>query len=96
MPVGVVKVAEGCTLCGVCVNVCPTDVLSIRGNELKLVPALCIACGVCAEKCPEKVITVDAAADSKPYEARAASAISRRGATHAERNCPTRRPWRRD
>jgi ferredoxin len=71
MPVGVVKVAESCTLCGACVNICPTDALSIRGNELKLVPALCIACGICAEKCPEKVITVDAAADSKPYEARA-------------------------
>jgi ferredoxin len=71
MPVGVVKVAEGCTLCGACVNVCPTDALSIRDNELKLVPALCIACGICAEKRPEKVITVDAAADSKPYEARA-------------------------
>jgi ferredoxin len=71
MPVGVVKVAEGCTLCAACVNVCPTDALSIRGNELRLVPALCIACGICAEKCPEKVMTVDAAADPKPYEARA-------------------------
>jgi ferredoxin len=71
MPVGVVEVAEGCTLCGACVNVCPTDAPSIRDDELRLVSALCIACGICAEKCPEKVITVNAAADSKPYEARA-------------------------
>jgi Formate hydrogenlyase subunit 6/NADH:ubiquinone oxidoreductase 23 kD subunit (chain I) len=71
MPAGVVKVAEGCTLCGACVNVCPTDALSIKGHELRLVPALCVACGVCAEKCPEKVLTVETAADPKPYESKA-------------------------
>ncbi|ACB40767.1 4Fe-4S binding protein [Pyrobaculum neutrophilum] len=71
MPVGRVEVAEGCTLCGACVNVCPTDALSIKGFELRLTPALCIACGVCAEKCPERVVRVAEAREDKPYESRA-------------------------
>lgn len=68
MPVGVVKVAEGCTLCGACVNACPTNALSLRGHELRLTPALCVACGLCVDKCPEKVMTVELAPVPKPYE----------------------------
>ncbi|AET33115.1 4Fe-4S binding protein [Pyrobaculum ferrireducens] len=68
MPVGQLEVASGCTLCGACVNVCPTNALALKGGELRLVPALCIACGVCADKCPERVIKVFRGAVEKPYE----------------------------
>ncbi|MEM0462613.1 MAG: 4Fe-4S binding protein [Pyrobaculum sp.] len=68
MPAGVVRVKEGCTLCGACINVCPTDALSIKGHELRLVPALCIACGVCAEKCPEGVMEIGQQPEKRPYE----------------------------
>ncbi|MEZ0319663.1 MAG: 4Fe-4S binding protein [Pyrobaculum sp.] len=70
MPAGRIEVAQGCTLCGACVNVCPTDALSISNFELKLTPALCIACGVCAEKCPESAIKVVVRQDPSPYERR--------------------------
>ncbi|AAL64464.1 polyferredoxin [Pyrobaculum aerophilum str. IM2] len=71
MPTGVVKIREGCTLCGACVNACPTDALSVRGYELRLVPALCIACGVCVAKCPEGVMDVERKAVERPYESAA-------------------------
>ncbi|MEM1596933.1 MAG: 4Fe-4S binding protein [Pyrobaculum sp.] len=70
MPTGHIEVAEGCTLCGACVNVCPTDALAITNYELKITPALCIACGLCAEKCPEKVIKIVQKRDPSPYERR--------------------------
>lgn len=51
--------AETCTLCGVCVDRCPTDALSINGGE---VPARdddrCIGCGVCASGCGENAIAL--------------------------------------
>ncbi|ABO08805.1 4Fe-4S binding protein [Pyrobaculum calidifontis] len=68
MPVGNVEVLQGCTLCGACVNVCPTDALSLREFELRIVPALCIGCGLCAEKCPEGVMRVSESPSPAPYE----------------------------
>jgi len=42
-----------CTLCGDCIDVCPTDCLLIRGQiEVVLLPQSCIQCGVCAAICP--------------------------------------------
>lgn len=69
MPTGVLKVGDGCTLCGACVNTCPTRALSIKNFQLAIAPALCVACGVCVEKCPEKVIDVREAAVESPYQA---------------------------
>lgn len=48
-----------CTLCGDCVEVCPTECLSIaRGIEVVLVPQSCISCEICAAACPVQAITM--------------------------------------
>ena len=59
---------DTCTLCGFCVQLCPTQALSIRetGDEtmLALRPAACIGCGKCERACDFgalRMITPDAA-----------------------------------
>jgi formate hydrogenlyase subunit 6/NADH:ubiquinone oxidoreductase subunit I len=48
-----------CTICGDCVNVCPTDCLTIvREIEVVLYPQTCINCTVCAAICPAAAITM--------------------------------------
>jgi formate hydrogenlyase subunit 6/NADH:ubiquinone oxidoreductase subunit I len=48
-----------CTLCGDCVDVCPTDCLTIaREIEVVLTPQTCINCGVCAAICPVEAIAM--------------------------------------
>ncbi|MFQ5912060.1 MAG: 4Fe-4S binding protein [Nitrospinota bacterium] len=58
--------AEGCTLCGACVFVCPTHALRMHEQTKPLVNEKtlqfnhldCVACGMCAPACPEKVVTL--------------------------------------
>lgn len=45
-----------CTLCGVCVEACPADAISLTGNALHYNFELCTSCNICVETCPEKVI----------------------------------------
>lgn len=48
-----------CTLCGDCVEVCPTECLSIgTGREVVLAPQSCVNCAVCAAVCPVNAITM--------------------------------------
>ena len=48
-----------CTVCGDCVDVCPTACLSIaRQREVVLVPQACITCDVCEAVCPVAAITM--------------------------------------
>jgi len=60
-----IQVAEGCTLCPVCTNVCPTKavdrerVATERSAEeyvLRLDVSACTGCGACVESCPPQVI----------------------------------------
>ncbi|MCS7194171.1 MAG: 4Fe-4S binding protein [Meiothermus sp.] len=59
-----IAVGEGCTLCPVCSNVCPTKAVererSPSGEEyvLKLDVSACTGCGACVESCPPQVITL--------------------------------------
>lgn len=50
--------AERCTLCGKCIESCPTEVLRIDKEAKRLVrrEASCILCFCCAEVCPEGAI----------------------------------------
>lgn len=41
-----------CTLCGLCVDICPAKALSIRNDTLARDNALCIACAACITACP--------------------------------------------
>ena len=57
---------EGCKGCGVCVPVCPTDVLKLAENvngkgyhyAHMADPDACIGCSSCGLVCPDTVITV--------------------------------------
>ena len=48
------ETADGCSLCGECVRVCPTGAVSIDLNARKVLtdPALCIRCCACVRACP--------------------------------------------
>ncbi len=55
-----VEVEEGCTLCPVCTNVCPTGAIRrVREGEeylLYLEVDRCTGCGACVESCPSQVM----------------------------------------
>jgi len=51
--------AERCTLCGVCVDRCPTDALTINGGDAPTRDdERCIGCGACASGCAENAIVL--------------------------------------
>ncbi|MDX2004310.1 MAG: 4Fe-4S dicluster domain-containing protein [Meiothermus sp.] len=60
-----IAIAEGCTLCPVCTNVCPTKAVEREndGNEysIKLDVSACTGCGACVASCPPQVITLERA-----------------------------------
>lgn len=49
-----------CKACGICINVCPKDVLSAGkdGKALVSKPEACIGCSICEIHCPDFAITV--------------------------------------
>ena len=61
------RVHDGCIMCPVCTNVCPTDAFERTfdppdeggGATLHLHPERCMGCNACAASCPVKVITLD-------------------------------------
>ena len=68
-PIGVVRIdPAGCSLCKVCVRVCPTRALKAERNSagsvrLSFDAGRCTACGACVSSCPESVVTLARAAD---------------------------------
>lgn len=59
---------DACVLCGLCVDVCPVDVISIipgselespeAGTALLLDETSCIRCGLCIERCPPRALSM--------------------------------------
>ncbi|MCF0212842.1 MAG: 4Fe-4S binding protein [Muribaculaceae bacterium] len=58
---------ERCKGCGLCVEACPADVLSLQPKEVNnrgyhyaydVNPEACIACASCATVCPDACFTV--------------------------------------
>jgi heterodisulfide reductase subunit A len=51
---------EVCSGCGICVDVCPYNALSLTSPEgiVEVSPTLCKGCGVCAATCPSSAITL--------------------------------------
>ena len=66
---GVVTVdPAGCSLCEVCVAVCPTGAFEAEQDSggllhLSVDSSRCTACGACVLSCPEAVVTLEKAAD---------------------------------
>ncbi|MDA8097554.1 MAG: 4Fe-4S dicluster domain-containing protein [Desulforudis sp.] len=46
-----------CTLCGTCVETCPTNAITFAEGQLSFIPENCDVCGMCIAVCPEQVIT---------------------------------------
>ena len=77
--------AEGCTLCRACVQVCPTQALRVgrlpsddTGTDapasrvaLAVDPRQCLGCGRCAQVCVDDVLTLAAAPVAPPHARRA-------------------------
>ena len=47
-----------CTRCKICVDICPTDIMSLKENAVDIDYETCIRCYCCQEICPEGAITV--------------------------------------
>jgi ferredoxin len=51
--------ADRCTGCGMCVNVCPHEVLVMNDKKAVIKDKnYCMECGACAKNCPFSAITV--------------------------------------
>lgn len=48
-----IEVREKCTLCNICIDICPTDVISKVGEKLEFNYDKCLRCYCCVEVCPE-------------------------------------------
>ena len=48
---------DKCTGCGICVNICPVNAISMNKNAV-VDPRLCTVCAVCVSECPNGAITI--------------------------------------
>lgn len=58
---------ELCNLCGLCVEYCRFDAMSITQTELKISTTACDGCKLCARVCPQNAISMVANKDSRFY-----------------------------
>jgi ferredoxin len=59
-PMGDVSLDKGrCTLCGTCVNICPSGALTFpAADRIAFVESRCLQCGLCAKVCPERAVAM--------------------------------------
>ena len=57
---------ENCTGCGVCVENCPVEAISLENDTAVLDMSDCIRCGTCHDVCPEEAVRHDS--EKIPYE----------------------------
>ena len=51
---------DECVGCGTCVDDCPTDAISMDGENIAVVNAdECIDCGACVDSCPTDAISME-------------------------------------
>ncbi|NYT18668.1 MAG: 4Fe-4S dicluster domain-containing protein, partial [Methanobacteriales archaeon] len=54
---GEVKIDQiSCQACGVCVNKCPVDAMSLENDVVSVDPEKCIKCGECESICPLRAV----------------------------------------
>jgi NAD-dependent dihydropyrimidine dehydrogenase PreA subunit len=57
--------AASCTGCGICVDACPVDAITLEADVVAVAEA-CLGCGVCARFCPSGALRMEARAE-RPY-----------------------------
>jgi NAD-dependent dihydropyrimidine dehydrogenase PreA subunit/predicted DNA-binding transcriptional regulator len=57
---------EKCTGCGLCVDICPVQVVKMEGDFPAVDKEWCIGCGVCAVPCPTSAVKLVRKSDSIP------------------------------
>jgi len=73
--------SDKCTSCGICLDVCPREVLAQKEKQIVIQDRdACIECGACALNCPFQAIKVRAGVGC-------AAAIIRGGLTGSEPTC---------
>jgi len=50
---------EDCVACGVCVEQCPVQAISMDGEAAQIDERACIRCGKCHELCPQEAVRHD-------------------------------------
>jgi ferredoxin len=50
---------EMCVGCGVCVDECPVDAISLNDGTALINQATCIRCGTCHDVCPQEAVRHD-------------------------------------
>jgi len=49
---------DKCTGCGICVDVCPVEAISVDNHLAVVDRQTCTACGLCVNECPNEAISV--------------------------------------
>ena len=49
--------SDQCTGCGICVDVCPVDAISMN-EKAKIDADTCTECGACVDECPVEAISL--------------------------------------
>lgn len=49
---------EKCTGCGLCVEACPVESITIDNDKAKVNEETCVGCGVCVGECPNTAISI--------------------------------------
>ena len=51
-------ITDRCTLCGMCVTICPDEAISVGRGGMVIHQGRCTNCGECFENCPDDAIDV--------------------------------------
>ena len=49
---------EKCNGCGLCVDACPLQAISLENDKAKVDKDACTECGQCVDECPNKAVSV--------------------------------------
>jgi NAD-dependent dihydropyrimidine dehydrogenase PreA subunit len=49
---------EKCNACESCVQICPTEAITIQNDIAVIDDSICDECGVCVDECPEEAIFI--------------------------------------